>query len=240
MEHGANLRKQLQSATHTAYPRISTLLIGSNTLLHTALKHVLSGTAFALVDEVADLTSDMSAFAGTKPVLILLCESLSRHEYVETLVRLKVQCPSAWVVILADQMEPNAVVRLCEVGLSGLCSPTMGGSCLVKALELVVAGETFLPAEIGLALLEQSRRSIPNAQVSRTTPVAGLAQRLTEREAAILQCLMQGASNKMIARQLGLAEATVKVHIKNILKKVQAANRTQAAMWAQQHLQMEP
>jgi two-component system nitrate/nitrite response regulator NarL len=159
---------------------------------------------------------------------------------VETLAQLKVQCPSAWVVILADQMEPNAVVRLCEVGLSGLCSPTMGGSCLVKALELVVAGETFLPAEIGLALLEQSRRSIPNAQVSRTAPVAGLAQRLTEREAAILQCLMQGASNKMIARQLGLAEATVKVHIKSILKKVQAANRTQAAMWAQQHLQMEP
>jgi two-component system nitrate/nitrite response regulator NarL len=50
---------------------------------------------------------------------------------------------------------------------------------------------------------------------------------------------MQGASNKMIARELDLAEATVKVHIKAILKKVQAANRTQAAMWAQQHLQME-
>ena len=50
---------------------------------------------------------------------------------------------------------------------------------------------------------------------------------------------MQGASNKVIARRLGLAEATVKVHIKSILRKVQAANRTQAAMWARQHLQME-
>jgi two-component system nitrate/nitrite response regulator NarL len=50
---------------------------------------------------------------------------------------------------------------------------------------------------------------------------------------------MQGASNKMIARQLGLAEATDKVHIKSILRKVKAGNRTQAAMWAQQHLQLD-
>jgi two-component system, NarL family, nitrate/nitrite response regulator NarL len=129
---------------------------------------------------------------------------------------------------------------LYQAGLSGLCSPAMVGSSLVKALELVVAGATFLPAAVGLALLEQqSRRSRPDAQAVRTTPAAGLAGRLSDREVRILRDLMQGASNKIIARRLGLAEATVKVHIKAILRKVQAANRTQAAMWAQQHLPME-
>jgi two-component system, NarL family, nitrate/nitrite response regulator NarL len=237
MAHEVILRQQPQLLAHCASPRITTLLICRNTVLHTGLRHILSDTQFALADDVFEPTSDISAFAGSEPVLVLLCESLSPDEYLEALVRLKAQCPSAWVVILADHLEPNAVMRLHGAGLSGLCSPAMVGSSLVKALELVVAGETFLSAAVGLALLEQpSRRSRPDAPVVRSTPVAGLAGQLSDREVRILRYLMQGASNKEIAYQLGLAEATVKVHIKAILRKVQAANRTQAAMWAQQHL----
>ena len=55
---------------------------------------------------------------------------------------------------------------------------------------------------------------------------------LSEREGQILRCLVSGFSNKAIARQLSLAEATVKVHIKSVLRKLQATNRTQAAVWA--------
>ena len=59
---------------------------------------------------------------------------------------------------------------------------------------------------------------------------------LSGREAQILHLITQGAANKVIARELGLAEATVKVHVKAILRKVKVSNRTQAAMWAQEHL----
>jgi two-component system, NarL family, nitrate/nitrite response regulator NarL len=65
---------------------------------------------------------------------------------------------------------------------------------------------------------------------------AAIANKLSAREAQILVHLTRGASNKLIARGLGVAEATVKVHVKAILRKVNAANRTQAAMWAQQHM----
>jgi two-component system, NarL family, nitrate/nitrite response regulator NarL len=238
MAHEVIVRQQPQLLAHCASPRITTLLICRNTILHAGLRHILSDTQFALADDVFEPTSDVSAFAGSEPVLILLCESLSLNEYLEALERLKTQCPSAWLVVLADHLEPDAVMRLCEAGLSGLCSPAMVGSGLVKALELVAVGETFLPAAVGLALLEQqSHPSRPDAQAVQTTPAAGLAGRLTGREAQILRSLMQGCSNKMIARQLGLAEATVKLHIKSILRKVKAANRTQAAMWARVHLQ---
>jgi two-component system, NarL family, nitrate/nitrite response regulator NarL len=234
------VRMQLQPVAPSTFPHVTTLLICRNAVLHAGLRHILSDTRFALADDVFEPTSDVSAFAGSEPVLILLCERLSANEYLETLEQLRTQCPLAWVVVLADHLEPNAVVRLCEAGLSGLCSPAMVGSSLVKALELMVAGETFLPAAVGLTLLEQqSRRSMPDAPAVPTTTAIGLAGRLSNREAQILRCLMQGASNKMIARELRLAEATVKVHIKAILRKVQAANRTQAAMWAQQHLPME-
>jgi two-component system nitrate/nitrite response regulator NarL len=63
-----------------------------------------------------------------------------------------------------------------------------------------------------------------------------MPNKLSDREAQILRCLTQGASNKLIARELGVAEATVKVHIKAILRKVKAVNRTQAAMWAAGYL----
>ncbi|QRM27368.1 response regulator transcription factor [Microvirga sp. VF16] len=238
MAHEVIVMKQPQSVAPRTVPHITTLLICRNTVLHAGLRHILSDTPFALADDVVDPASDISAFAGSEPALILLCESLSPDEYLEILEPLKAQCPAARVVVLADHLEPNAVVRLCEAGLNGLCSPAMDGSSLVTALELVMAGETFLPAAIGLALLEQlSRRSLPDAQVVKATPIAGPAGRLSDREARILQCLMQGDSNKMIARQLDITEATVKVYIKSILRKVQAANRTQAALWAQQHLQ---
>ncbi len=72
-----------------------------------------------------------------------------------------------------------------------------------------------------------TRRSLAHASDTRM---------LSNREAEILHCLMQGAPNKIIARQLDVAEATVKVHVKAILRKIQVANRTQAAMWAVEHL----
>jgi two-component system nitrate/nitrite response regulator NarL len=66
--------------------------------------------------------------------------------------------------------------------------------------------------------------------------VAGIAPRLSSREIAILRLLMSGASNKVIARQLAITEATVKVHNKAILRKIRVQNRTQAAVWAHNHL----
>ena len=228
-----------QCIADTAFPRITTLLICRSTFLHAGLRHVLSGTQFALTHDVFDPASYIPVFAESEPVLILLCESLQLNEYLEILERLKARYPSAWVVLVADHLEPDTVLRLYEAGLSGICPPAMAGNSLVKALELVVAGETFLPAVVGQALLEQSRRSMPDAQEIQVTPAAKRAGRLTDREAAILHCLTQGASNKVIAHRLGIAEVTVKVHIKSILRKVQAANRTQAAMWARQHQQME-
>jgi two-component system nitrate/nitrite response regulator NarL len=63
---------------------------------------------------------------------------------------------------------------------------------------------------------------------------------LSGREEAILRLLTEGAPNKIIARKLGMAEATVKVHVKAILRKLRAQNRTQAAMWATTHLSSAP
>src|SRR6185312_3176063 len=61
------------------------------------------------------------------------------------------------------------------------------------------------------------------------------APQLSPREKSILRCLIEGDSNKCIARKIGIADATVKVHVKAILRKIQVQNRTQAATWAMNH-----
>src|SRR3546814_4975603 len=69
------------------------------------------------------------------------------------------------------------------------------------------------------------------ARPEASAPARG-AQNLSERGSEILECLVQGASNKMIANRLNITEGTVKVHMKSLLRKIDAANRTQAAIWA--------
>jgi two-component system, NarL family, nitrate/nitrite response regulator NarL len=117
----------------------------------------------------------------------------------------------------------------------------MSHMALIKALEFVMLGETFLSAAAALTLLQQGQ-VVPQARVEGSgvalIPANDFSSvsRLSDREAQILHFLTKGASNKLIARDLVVAEATIKVHIKAILRKVRVANRTQAAMWAQQHL----
>jgi two-component system nitrate/nitrite response regulator NarL len=120
----------------------------------------------------------------------------------------------------------------------------MSHGTLILALELVVLGERFIPADVGLALLNAQPRGdevgfgISAAAVPANDGLGGKS--LSGREAQILHLITQGAANKVIVRELGLAEATVKVHVKAILRKVKVSNRIQAAMWAQQHLKGRP
>ena len=67
---------------------------------------------------------------------------------------------------------------------------------------------------------------------ARPTADRSLGRDLTRRESEILDCLTAGASNKQIARDLGITEATVKIHMKSLIRKIGVRNRTQAALWA--------
>jgi two-component system, NarL family, nitrate/nitrite response regulator NarL len=241
MDHDIRYKEQFLSTAHNTSPHVATVLIGHNTLLRTGIGHILTGSRFALAQDVFRDASNVSAFAGDMPVLFLLCESRSSDEYVEVIGQVKAQCPAARVVILVDHMEAQAVMQLCQAGMDGLCLTGMSGASLTKALELVMLGETFIPGALGFTLIDRtlsSSRSTTGFIASPPANDVARACKLSAREAQILHHLTQGASNKLIARDLGLAEATVKVHVKAILRKVKAANRTQAAMWAQQHLSL--
>src|SRR6185437_5415304 len=109
----------------------------------------------------------------------------------------------------------------------------------IRSLELVMMGETVLPpAFLSYVVGRQGARLSDDGPVKNDNEtilvreIDDPAPQLSPREKSILRCLIEGDSNKAIARKMDIAEATVKVHVKAILRKIRVHNRTQAAIWA--------
>lgn len=229
--------------THGAL-KVDTVLICKNFMLREGLKHILSSTRFnVLPDGVDNSTSPEGSISECNPTLYIIDINLHRDATASVVGDIKTRNPEARVAVLADGFDPDSMMLALNAGANGYCLSTIGCEVLVKYLDLIMLGELVFPSALFLSTLTSQGRlevtekrasseGLQNLQVAPGSPV----RTLSSREAEILQCLMQGAPNKIIARRLEVAEATVKVHIKAILRKIRVTNRTQAAMWAVAHL----
>src|SRR4051812_43819098 len=109
-----------------------------------------------------------------------------------------------------------------NAGADGYLMKDVSPEALIQSLELVMMGEKVFPTNLAAMLFDLNNASSPMNSIRGMTP----------REHEILQALVTGASNKLIANRLGITEATVKVHLKTLLRKIDVNNRTQAAIWA--------
>ncbi len=105
-----------------------------------------------------------------------------------------------------------------DMGASGFLPKTMAAASLVNAVRFMAAGEIFAPVKF---MTEKVEDNLP-----------AMAKKLTEREMQVLEGLCQGKSNKEIARDIDLQEVTIKLHVKTLCRKLEAKNRTQAALTA--------
>ena len=209
---------------------VPTTLICDNPLLHSGLQRILSGTPFVLVEDGPATDSRLAVLAVSQP----------SGRTLETVGQVKERYPAARIVLLADHFEPEFVRQGLEAGANGFCLSGRSPEVLTTSLELVMLGELALPTELVCSMLD----AVPLNPESETTSgvldepkaCAPRPSNLSAREAEILSSLMEGSPNKVIARRLDVAEATVKVHVKAILRKIGASNRTQAAMWAKGRL----
>jgi two-component system, NarL family, nitrate/nitrite response regulator NarL len=222
-------------------PMVPTALICDNALLRRGLQHILSGTPFVVPDEGATTGSKLVSEKVQEPALCILVVDQLSSRTPEMVRQVKERNPAARIVVVADHLDPGLVVQAHRAGVDGFCLTGSDPQVLIISLELVMLGELALPT--GLVRMILSRAALspePEPRDSKVlvppkAPEPG-ARSITAREAEILRCLVDGAPNKMIARKLDVAEATVKVHVKAILRKIGATNRTQAAMWAMDHL----
>jgi two-component system nitrate/nitrite response regulator NarL len=196
-----------------------TLLIEPNRLFRQGLKHLLAGTRFEVGTEfnTVELALAAGESAGT-PDLVISGQPVKDEAELRTLREV---FPTARIVVLADDLSVDVLRVAMGGGADGFLIKTVSPEALIQSLQLVVIGEKVFPTNLAAMLLDMTA-SGPLNSVRGVSP----------REQQILQLLVTGASNKMIAIRLGITEATVKVHLKTLLRKIDVNNRTQAAIWA--------
>lgn len=224
-----------------------TAVVSTRALLREGLWRILGAADFSITAATASMDETMASLSEEERlVLVILDITEDRPEIVGQIKRFKERHPTGRVALLAEQ------ARLSD---STLVAAFRGGAdayflkpdadTLLKSLELVMLGETILPPEVMSVFLDRYDRAVEqddDAEVFVQTEQAPLnvasgdsAPRLSAREQCILRDLIEGHSNKMIARRNDIAEATVKVHVKAILRKIRVNNRTQAAIWGMNH-----
>ncbi|WP_246666182.1 response regulator transcription factor [Aquamicrobium sp. LC103] len=124
------------------------------------------------------------------------------------------------VVVLADADDLAQIFAALDSGVRGYIPASVGVEICVEAIKLALAGGVFVPASSVLAM----QKSLPQAQSGPS-----LSDLFTPRQADVADALRKGKANKIIAYELNLCESTVKVHIRNIMRKLKATNRTEVA-----------
>ncbi len=205
---------------------INVFLIDANKLFREGMKRLFEGTPFNVVGEAGSLREGLSTLStGTNPDLILIDLPSGADEEVEAMRALRENHPSIRIVILTNDLETRRLSAALGAGAGGYLLKDIACEALMQSLKLVMMGEKVFPTHLA-ELLVNGRTEDMGAELP--TRRKGLSQ----REVQILRCLLSGNSNKMIANHLNITEATVKVHLKSLLRKINASNRTQAAIWA--------
>jgi DNA-binding NarL/FixJ family response regulator len=155
-------------------------------------------------------------------IVILSWMEISNEANTKVLDALSELIPNVPVVVLAQKDDVDLARTAIRHGAKGYIPCTLGFDITVEAVRFVLAGGTYVPVDCVLA----AGPSVEASPASR--PSGGV----TAREVAVIRALQQGKSNKVIAYELNMCESTVKVHVRNLMKKMKAKNRTDLAVKA--------
>jgi len=152
--------------------------------------------------------------------------SLADDRNVRDICALQELLASLPLVVIADSLEPKLAIDWLRKGIKGYIPATSSPPVTIEALQLVWAGGTFIPPDLLQHVSGESLGTVPGADGVniKTVPAAPL----TARESSVLGLLRQGNPNKIIAAELGISESTVKVYVRQIMRKLGAINRTHA------------
>ncbi|WP_406857278.1 response regulator transcription factor [Alsobacter sp. KACC 23698] len=214
---------------------ISTVVLEPNVLLREGLLKILEGRRFKIVAAGARLEQIIPTLGKLKPNLFIVCPEVVSGDVKALLTTLRQGYPDARVAILAGSPDHAQMQSAVSFGANAYLLKSMSSEIFIKALELSLLNVTVVPTE-AFRNAEPTPEPIQAPAEPKGLMVEARSPspvpRLSDREISILHSLVHGESNKHIARELEIAEATVKVHVKAILRKIRVRNRTQAAIWA--------
>lgn len=222
------------------------LIADDHALFRDAMTQYVERSSPGSVVETASNLDDvfkMLHHANDLPELVLLDLNMPGMSGLTGFAKFRETFPKIPVALLSGVAEPEDIQRAMDLGAIGFFPKTLSGRAILKAIELVLTGEKFIPVDSktnGLLpsyyndeTLNKMPVNLPLKTSSSTAPYASVSAskiRLTPRENDVLICLCRGQSNKDIARNLGLQDVTIKLHVRSICRKLEVTNRTQAVL----------
>jgi len=183
----------------------------------TIASFLIGSDGITAVETVATLDEALTIVAGEYVFdLILLDYNMPGMKGLAGLTRMKEAVGTVPVSILSGTASPAVAKAAIEAGAMGFVPKTLSSKSMVSAVKFMAMGEVYAPFEF---MQQAQEKTVGN---------------LTERETAVLQGVCEGKSNKEIARDLDLQEVTIKLHVKTLSRKLEARNRTHAAMIAKE------
>lgn len=198
-----------------------------------------NGMAIAEIDPHGALSQQsdaahLNANSLKMVVLVMGAQGVSDPEpqnWIRSLCALYANIP---IVLVSDREESREVVAAFEAGVRGFIPTNIASPVAIQTFTFIMRGGSFFPPVALMQPLRSSRPPQPGASKELVVLTAHHRNGLTARQQEVLEHLQRGSSNKLIGRQLKLRESTVKVHIRQIMRKLGATNRTQAALCAAQ------
>ena len=210
--------------------RIRVLLVDDQVLFREALGTLLRiNPQLEIVGEASDGVEAIAAAKELRPDVVLMDLRMPVLGGVEATRRLRAQLPETRVLVLTTFEEDEEVLAAIQAGAAGYILKASPSEKLVEAIRAVVAGGSPLEPTVAAKLMTEFNRL---SRKEAAAPVRQLAEPLSTRELDVLKALCEGLSNKEIASKLGLTEGTVKNHMTQVLCKLGALDRTQAALRA--------
>jgi len=206
---------------------IRVMIIDDHPLFRKGVSQIISDDPnFEVVGEAASGQEGLDLAEQTQPDLVLLDLNMKGMDGLETLRRFKQTDLLARYVILTVSDSEDDLMEALKSGADGY---------LLKDMEPEDLRSNLVKASVGVTVLQDSLTEVLKKALSEPdTKVNQVDAGLTDRENQILDCLAEGMNNKNIARKLGISDTTVKVHIKNILRKLNLTSRLEAAVWKHQ------
>ncbi len=202
---------------------VPTYLIEENHLFREGIKSFLLETRFTIMAEYPCIGAIDTGSVFVPPQLVIIgVEKIvaANYTFCERIDYVKTIFPNAYIVVMLSMDEASKITDMALCNIDGYILKNISADAFLNYLNLIMMDEKVLPVQIAQFLTKDKDEHRLNGHP------------LSERETSIIQYLTLGYSNKLIAYHLCVTEATVKVHLKTIQRKLDMHNRTQVALWA--------
>lgn len=218
---------------------IRILVVDDHTLFRRGLTALLARDPnLSVVGDAADAGQAQRKAQELQPDLILLDNHLPGVNGVDALPALREAAPAARILMLTVSEDEDDLAAALRGGAAGYLLKTIEGDALTAAIQRAMHGDSVIAPEMTSKLVAAYRGAAagpPSAATPAASAVESAIASLSPREVDILRGIARGASNKEIAREHGIAETTVKIHVQHILRKLDVSSRVHAAVMATEH-----